>query len=86
MIVNNKTENNINIEINEGFNIVYAKKCGRPLSVYLEKKQDVINFFINNLNNIELLTINDSIIDINKLVNSNILLGRYLKLKRSYEL
>lgn len=72
----------MDIEINDGFNVVYAEKCGRPKAVFLNNRQEVVNFFMENLNNIELLTINDIIIDKNKLVNDNKLLSRYLKLKR----
>lgn len=72
----------MDIKINDGFNIVYAEKCGRPKAIFLNNRQEVINFFMENLTNIELLTINDIIIDKNKLVNDNKLLGRYLKLKR----
>lgn len=72
----------MDIKINDGFNIVYAEKCGRPKAIFLNNRQEVINFFMENLTNIELLTINDIIIDKNKLVNDNMLLSRYLKLKR----
>jgi hypothetical protein len=64
----------------EGFNLVYAKIGNAPKNIFLEKRIDIMKFLANNLNNINFLSINDVIIDNNKLVNDNIKLGRYLKL------
>lgn len=76
----------MDIQINEGFNIVYAKKYNRPQNIYCKDRHDVIKFFIDNLNDIDLIVINDIIIDKNKLVNNNKILSRYLKLKIIYNL
>ena len=70
----------MDIEMNDGFNIVYAKNVGSPKSIFLETRLEVTEFLINNLNNINFISINDVVIDINKLVNNNKYLGRYLKL------
>ena len=64
-------------EFDEGYNIVYAKKRSSPKRILCKSRKDVINFFINELNNIDFLSINDVIIDLNKLVNNNIKLSRY---------
>jgi uncharacterized protein YneR len=75
----------MDFEINDGFNLVYAKSGKSPKNIFFENRKDVVNFFIDNINDIEFLSINDVIIDKNKLVNNNLLLSRYLKLKRIYE-
>lgn len=74
--------NDMNIEMNEGFNLVYAKKGGSPKNIYFSTRLEVTDFLVNNLNNINFLSINDSVININKLVNENKYLSRYLKLKK----
>ena len=70
----------------DGFHLVYAKKCGSPKNKFFEKRIEVIEFFAYNLNNIDFLSINDVIIDINKLVENNKNLSRYLKLIKIYEI
>jgi hypothetical protein len=72
----------MNIEMNEGYNIIYAKKMGRPKNIYFNTRIEVVEFFLENLNDIDLLSINDVIIDTKKLVNDNIHISRYLKLKK----
>lgn len=76
----------MDLEINDGFNLVYAKSGKTPKNIFLEKRKDVVKFFIDNFNDIDFISINDVIIDKNKLVNNNLLLSRYLKLKRIYEI
>lgn len=66
----------------EGYNIVYAKSGGRPKNIYVESRMEVVEFFLENLNDIDLLSVNDVIIDKQQLVDSNIKLSRYLKLKK----
>lgn len=73
-------------ELNDGYNIVYAKSGGSPKNINLKTRLDVVQFFLYNLNHIDFLSINDVVIDKNKLVNDNIKLGRYLKLKKIYEI
>ena len=46
------------------FNLTYAEKCGIPKFAEFETKNEVIEFLIENLEDIDLLTINNSIIDI----------------------
>ena len=46
------------------FNLTYAKICGSPKFAEFDTKNEVIDFLINNLYDIDLLTINDNIIDI----------------------
>lgn len=72
----------MNIEMNDGFNLVYAKSGGRPKNIFLETRREVVNFFIINLNDIDFISINDKIIDKDKLVNDSLLLSRYLKLSK----
>jgi len=70
----------------EGFNLIYAKECGSPKSVYLKNKVEVIEFFINNEECIDFLSINDVIIDKNKLSNDKVRLIRFLKINKIYEI
>ena len=74
------------IEINDGFNIMYAKNGGRPKNCWLDTRREVVEFLMENLNDIDLLCVNDVIIDKYKLVQDNLKLIRYLKIKRLYEL
>jgi len=76
----------MNIEPNEGYYLTYAKSGGIAKNTFFNERKEVIEFFIENLNNIDLLTINGAIIDKNKLINNNILLSRYLKLKKIEEI
>ena len=66
----------------DGYHIVYAKKCGSPQNKFFTERIELVEFFVYNLNDIVFLSINDVIIDINKLINSNITLSRYLKLMK----
>ena len=68
------------------YNIIYAKNGGRPYNIEIENKKEVINFFLQNLNDIDLLIINGVIIDRTKLIKENLLLMRYLKIKKIYEI
>jgi ABC-type proline/glycine betaine transport system ATPase subunit len=75
--------------MDDGFYLIYAKRCGIPQNIFFETRIEVVNFFIKNLNDIDFISINDVIIDKNKLINDNIKLSRYLKLKKikeNYEL
>jgi len=69
----------MNIEMNDGFNIVYAKIGDSPKNIFLEKKEEVIKFFIQKLNDIDFISINDVNIDKNKLINDNALLKNLFK-------
>lgn len=73
-------------EYDDGYNMVYAKKGKSPKRFFCETRKDVIEFLIRELNNIDFLSINDVVIDSNKLVNSNIKLSRLLKLMKADEL
>jgi len=68
--------------MNEGFNIIYAKKMSRPKNIYLENRINVINFMIEYNDDIDFLSINEVIIDKNKLINDNKLLSRIIKMKK----
>ena len=76
----------MNIEMNDGFNVVYAKSGGRPKNSFFENRKEVTEFFMNNLNDIDLLIINDMNIDKNQLINNSLLLSRYLKIKKVDEI
>jgi len=76
----------MNADLEKGFRLIYAKKGGIPKNKYFEEKIDVIKFFFDELNNIDFLSINDVIIDKNKLVKENLVMSRYLKLKKLYEI
>jgi len=72
--------------MSEGFNLIYAKSCGSPKNKFFENRRLLVEFFMENLNNIDFISINDVIIDKNKLINDNLKMGRYLKLMRIYEI
>ena len=72
----------MDIELVEGFYVMYVKSGCGPKHIYFEKKKDATIFIMKNLNNIDLITINGTQIDKNKLVDENLKLNRYLKLKR----
>lgn len=65
-----------------GYNIVFAKKGGRPNSKFLETRREVVEFLLEELNDIDLIVINDVVLNKDELVKNNIKLSRYLKLKR----
>ena len=68
---------------NEGsFNVVFAKNGNSPKSYVIYNNTELLYFLIDNLNDMDFLSINDNIIDIKSLVNNNIKLSRYLKLKK----
>ena len=75
----------MNIKENEGYQLLYAKIGSSPKNKYFEKRLDLVEFLIYNLNNIDFLSINDVIIDKKQLVNDNKKLNRYLKLSKIYE-
>ena len=70
------------LEINDGFNIMYAKNCGTPKNVFFKDRRGFVEFILENINDIDFITINDKQINKEKLINDNTLLNRYLKLKR----
>ena len=76
----------MNIEMNDGFNVVYAKSGGRPKNSFFENRKEVTEFFMNNLNDIDLIVINDMTINKNELINNSLLLSRYLKIKKVDEI
>jgi len=73
------------LEMNDGFNLMYAKKMGTPMSILLKSRIEVLEFIIENEDNIDFLSINDVVIDLPKLINDNVLLGRYIKMKKINE-
>ena len=50
------------------FNLTYAKKNGRPKYSEFETKIEVIEFLLENIENMDLLTINNMFIDIKLLI------------------
>ena len=70
----------MNIEMNEGFNVIYARKGGSPKNSFLKTRREVVEFLLEHINNIDFISINDKQLDKNELVNNNLKLSRYLKL------
>lgn len=70
----------------DGYNIIYAKIGGISKFKYFKERKEVIEFLMNELNNIDFMSINDVIINRNELVNNNLKLSRYLKLSKIYEI
>ncbi len=50
------------------FNITYAKKGGTPKKTTLKKPEEVLSFISENIYEINLLSINDIILDIDKII------------------
>lgn len=69
-----------------GFNLMYAKSGGRPKNCFFNKRIEVTEFLLRNLNDIDLIVINDVIIDKNTLIMNNLSISRYLKLKKIDEI
>lgn len=57
-------------EDSKGFNLVYAKIGGSPKNIFFENNNDVIKFFIENVDNINFLTINDRFINVEQLLEN----------------
>lgn len=77
------------LKVNEGFAIVYAKSGSSPKNIFLETKIEVINFFIDHLDEIDFLSLNDIAINKNNFLTQilkNVKISRYLKLKKLSEL
>lgn len=72
-------------ELNEGYNLIYAKLGSSPKNKFFDTRILLIEFLMSNLNNIDFISLNDVIIDKNKLINDNLKMSRYLKLMRIYE-
>jgi len=70
----------------EGYNIIYAKKNGIPKNNFFKSRVELVEFIVYNVIDMEFLSINDVIIDRNKLVAQSKPLMRYLKLKNLYEI
>lgn len=74
------------LDDNDGYNIVYAKIGGVSKFKYFKERRKVVEFLMDELNNIDFMSINDVIINRNELVNSNLKLSRYLKLIKINEI
>lgn len=72
--------------IKDGYYLIYAKKGGMPKNKHFNSRMDFLNFFIENIENIDFMSLNDVIIDKDKLINDNKILSRYLKIIRIYEI
>lgn len=70
----------------DDFNVIYAKKMGIPKTAVFDNKKDVVEFLLYNIDDIDFLSINEVIIDKNKLIYENKLFSRYLKLIKLNEL
>lgn len=75
----------MNIIINDGFNLIYAKIGGMPKNEFFSNRRELVIFLIDNLDKINFISINDIIIDKNKLINDNNILSRYFKIKKINE-
>ena len=53
---------------NDNFNITYAKKGCTPKKTTLETPEEVLSFISENIYDINLLSINDVIIDLDKII------------------
>lgn len=76
----------MDISINDGFNLMYAKNGGSPHNKFFINRRELVTFFVYNLDEIDFMSINDVIIDKNKLINDNKILVRYLKINKINEI
>jgi len=53
---------------NDSFNITYAKKGTTPKQLKVDKVEDVLSFISDNIYEINLLSINEVILDIDKII------------------
>jgi hypothetical protein len=67
---------------NEGFNLVYVKSGNSPKNKYFHTRKEIIRFILLYLDNMDLIFINDMVLNKEELVNNNLKLARYLKLKK----
>lgn len=72
----------MDITINDGFNLIYAKTGNSPKNEFFSNRRELVIFLVNNLDKIDFMSLNDIIIDKNKLINDNKILSRYLKIKK----
>lgn len=72
----------MDISINDGFNLIYAKTGGIPKNEFFLNRRELVIFLIDNLDKIDFMSINDVIINKDKLINDNKILSRYLKIKK----
>lgn len=71
----------------KGFRIIYAKSGCSPKNNFFEKKMELLEFILENLDYIDYLSINDVLIDKNKFADENKLkINRYLKIKKLYDI
>jgi hypothetical protein len=71
-------------KLNEScYNLIYAKSGGVPKNKFFDNRILLIEFLMSNLNNIDFISLNDVIIDKNKLINDNLKMSRYLKLMKN---
>lgn len=76
----------MNIVINDGFNLIYTSQGKSPKNEFFNNRRELVEFLIDNLNDIDFMSLNDVIIDKNKLVNNNKILSRYLKIRKIKEM
>jgi hypothetical protein len=67
------------LRVYDDYNIVYAKRLGSPSRIKLDNKKEVIDFIIDNKNNIDFLSINEATINIDAFLKQKSI-ERYLKL------
>jgi len=72
--------------MNDGFNVIFAKRLGSPKSKFFETRSDVLDFILTNIDDIDFLSINDVSIDKDRFINDNKKISRYLKLRNIYEI
>lgn len=66
----------------EGFNLIYVKKGSIPKSIFFNDKKEVIAFLVEELDNIDYITINDRQLNINEFLNGSKKLSRIIKLNK----
>lgn len=70
----------MDLNIYDDYNLVYAKNMGIAKRIKLDTKKEVVEFLLNNIDDIDFISINEVVIDKEKLIKENKFFHRYLKL------
>jgi len=70
------------LDLEEGYNLIYAKNGSKPKVKYCFKKNEVIEFLVNELDSIDFISINDRQLNINEFIKGSKRFSRLLKLNK----
>ena len=70
------------LELDKGYNLIYAKNGGTPKVKFCSQKNEVIEFLVDELDSIDFITINDRQLNINEFIKGSKNFSRILKLNK----